>query len=469
MLNLLVIDDESSLCQLLELALRRRGHQVETAASASEGQRKLQSQLFDLVLCDINLRGVRGDTSGVDLLEYARTVSPDVPVVLMTGNEQLGETIIRALNLGADRYVVKSDKLVEEVEQVVCRVEDYVRVRRERDALRREIRRLSTDNIIGQSPKMQTVFETLAAVADTQSTILISGESGTGKELVARAIHTHSARADKPFVSINCGAFPETLLESELFGYLKGAFTGAQQNKEGLLQAANRGTLFLDEIGEMSLPMQVKLLRVLQDRRVRPLGSTAEVAVDVRVIAATNKDLSQLVAAKTFREDLYYRISVIPLHVPPLRARHEDIPLLAMHFLQRYNKQMGKTLTGIEEKALECLVRYSWPGNVRELENAIERAVALETTEKITVRSLPEKISEVALEQLAGSDLLPGNGIDLERQLAELERSYLEAALRRAQALKEQGERSGGVRQIAADLLKLNYRSFRHYAKKYKL
>jgi two-component system response regulator PilR (NtrC family) len=250
---------------------------------------------------------------------------------------------------------------------------------------------------------------------------------------------------------------------------VKGAFTGAQQNKEGLFQSANGGTVFLDEIGEMSLPMQVKLLRVLQDRRVRPLGSTAEVSMDVRVIAATNKDLSQLVAEKSFREDLYYRISVIPVHVCPLRERREDIPLLAMHFLRRYNEQMGKALSGIEEKALECLVRYSWPGNVRELENAVERAVALETAEKITLRSLPENISGVMVEQLSESELLPPGGIDLERQLAELERSYLQAALRMAEAFKDRGERSGGVRQIAADLLRLSYRSFRHYAKKYKL
>lgn len=469
MLNVLVIDDEPSICEVLELSLRRRGHQVEAAANEAEARQKLESQLFDLVVCDINLRGVRGDLSGLDVLAHTRTISPAVPFVLMTGNEQLGETIIRALNLGADRYVVKSDKLVEEIEQVVRRAEDYVRVRRERDALRREIRRLSTDSIIGQSPKMRAVFEAIAAVADTPSTILITGESGTGKELVARAIHAQSNRTDKPFVSINCGAFPETLLESELFGYVKGAFTGAQQNKEGLFQAAGGGTLFLDEIGEMSLSMQVKLLRVLQERRVRPLGSTAEVAVDVRVIAATNKDLDQMVAEKTFREDLYYRVSVIPIHVPPLRDRPQDIPLLAMHFLRRSNEQMGKAISGIEEKALECLVNYSWPGNVRELENAIEHAIALETSNRITVRSLPEKITGVTLDPVAPEDLLPADGIDLERQLAEVERRYVEAALRRAEDLKARGERPGGVRQIAANLLKLKYRSFRHVAKKHKL
>ncbi len=469
MLTLLVVDDERSICEMLEVALRGRGHQVDIATSEAEGRRKLAARLFDVIICDINLRGVRGDVSGIELLASAREISPEVLFVLMTGNEQLGETIIRALNLGADRYIVKSDKLVEELEQVVRRAEDYLRVRRERDVLRREVRRLSVDNIIGQSTAMRAIFEMVAAVADTPSTILITGESGTGKELVARAIHLHSGRADKPFVSINCGAFPETLLESELFGYVKGAFTGAEQNKVGLFQAANGGTLFLDEIGEMSLAMQVKLLRVLQERQVRPLGSTAEVPVDVRVIAATNKDLVALVEEKRFREDLYYRISVIPVQVPPLRERRDDIPLLALHFLRHYTKQMGKTLQGIEEKALECLASYAWPGNVRELENAIERAVALETTDQITIRSLPEKVSQVVLPAVSKADLLPPSGVDLQRQVAEFERSYLEAALEKARELKEQGGRNGGVRQIAAELVGLSYRSFRHLAKKHGL
>lgn len=469
MLNLLVIDDEASICEMLAVALRRRGHRVETAASEAEAEHKLKSQLFDVIVCDINLRGVRGDVSGIDVLEYVRTLSPDIPFVLMTGYEQLGENIIRALNLGADRYVVKSDKLVEEIEHVIRRAEDYVSVRRERDALRREIRRLSTDNIIGQSPKMQAIFQSIEALAATHSTVLVTGESGTGKELVARAIHAHGPRADRPFVSINCGAFPETLLESELFGYVKGAFTGANQNKQGLFQAASGGTIFLDEIGEMSLPMQVKLLRVLQDRRVRPLGSTEEVDIDVRVIAATNKDLSRMVEDKSFREDLYYRISVIPLAVSPLRERREDIPLLAMHFLRRYAEQMGKPLRGIESRAVECLVRYPWPGNVRELENAIERAVALESGEQVTVCNLPEKVSGVIVDRLPGSEMLGSEGIDLEQHIGELERRYLQAALDLARKMKERGERRGGVRQIAADLLKMGYRSFRHYAQKYKL
>jgi len=469
MLNLLVIDDEASICEVLEVALRRRGHRVETAASEVEARHKLEKQLFDVIVCDINLRGVRGDISGIDVLEYVRTLSPDTPFVLMTGNEQLGESIIRALNLGADRYVVKSDRLVEEIEHVIRRAEDYVSVRRERDALRREIRRLSTDNIIGQSPSMRAIFQSIETFAATPSTVLVTGESGTGKELVARAIHAHGARADKPFVSINCGAFPETLLESELFGYVKGAFTGATQNKPGLFQAANGGTLFLDEIGEMSPAMQVKLLRVLQERRVRPLGSTEEVEIDVRVIAASNKDLSRLVEEKSFREDLYYRISVIPLAVPPLRERREDIPSLAMHFLRRYAEQMGKPVRGIESRAMECLVRYPWPGNVRELENAMERAVALESGEQITVSNLPEKVSGVVAARLSEAEMLGSEGMNLEQHIEELERRYLQAALELARKMKERGERRGGVRQIAADLLKMNYRSFRHYAKKYKL
>ncbi|HEX9764077.1 MAG TPA: sigma 54-interacting transcriptional regulator, partial [Candidatus Acidoferrales bacterium] len=269
-------------------------------------------------------------------------------------------------------------------------------------------------------------------------------------------IHELSPRFDRPFVSLNCGAFPETLLESELFGFVKGAFTGATHSKPGLFQAAHGGTLFLDEIGEMSLPMQVKLLRVLQDRKVRPLGSTEESSVDVRVIAATNKDLRQLVAEKSFREDLYYRISVIPLHMPPLRERSDDIPLLALHFLQRYSEQMNKPPRGLSAEALEALRSYSWPGNVRELENVIERAVALETGEGIGLRSLAEHISRLPL-VAPGELLIPDDGVDFQKHIEEQERAYLLAAL----------EKAGGVRTRAAELLGISYRSFRHYAKKH--
>jgi two-component system response regulator PilR (NtrC family) len=453
MVTLLIIEDEP-IGESLGVAFKRAGYTVTLAPNGAAARAYFEQNLFDIIVCDITLP----DANGIDLLEFTRQVSPDSVFILMTGKEQPQEIVIRALNLGADRYIVKSDRTVEEVESVVRRAEEYLRTRRERDLFRRAARELARDNIIGQSRLLRSVLETATAVAATTSTILITGESGTGKELVARRIHDVSPRYDRPFVTINCGAFPETLLESELFGYVRGAFTGASHSKEGLFQSADGGTVFLDEIGEMSLPMQVKLLRVLQEWKVRPLGSTEERSVDVRVIAATNKDLRQMVAEKSFREDLFYRISVIPLHVPALRERPEDIPLLALHFLRRYSEQMGKPLGGISNSAQEALRNYPWPGNVRELENVIERAVALEAAGEIGLASLPGHVSRVSPPS-RGEDLIPEGGIHLQNHIEEQERAYLVAALKQAE----------GVRTKAAELLGMSYRSFRHYAKKHKL
>jgi len=298
-------------------------------------------------------------------------------------------------------------------------------------------------------------------VAPQTSRVLITGESGTGKELVARAIHENSQRAQAPFITINCGAFPETLLESELFGYMKGSFTGANENRPGLFQAAHGGTLFMDEIGNMSLTMQVKLYRVLQEGKVRPIGSTAESDVDVRIIAATNKDFEKEIAEGRFREDLYYRLSVIPIQVPALRERREDIPLLARHFLERFRKTMEKPIDAISPEAMSKLEAYDWPGNVRELENTMERAVALETGKEISVRVLPDRILGYA-EAPRGTSQgveIPEEGVDFEKVVAATERVYLQAAL----------EKAGGVRTRASEFLKITYRSFRHYAKKHSL
>jgi two-component system response regulator PilR (NtrC family) len=331
--------------------------------------------------------------------------------------------------------------------------------------LRREIRRLTgLDNIIGQSPKMRAIFDMIQTVAPQSSRVLITGESGTGKELVARAIHENSVRAEAPFITINCGAFPETLLESELFGYMKGAFTGANENRQGLFQAAHGGTLFMDEIGNMSLTMQVKLYRVLQEGKVRPIGSTEESDVDVRIIAATNKEFEKEIAEGRFREDLYYRLSVIPIQVPSLRERREDIPLLARHFLERFRKTMEKPVEAISPEAMTRLESYDWPGNVRELENTLERAVALESGREISLRVLPNRIAGYAggsaIGVSAGQDgEFPAEGIDFEKEIAEAERRYLQRSL----------EKSGGVRTRAAELLKISYRSFRHYAKKHNI
>src|SRR5205814_1759954 len=328
-------------------------------------------------------------------------------------------------------------------------------------------------NIVGASPAMEKLKQTIRTVASTQSTVLIYGESGTGKELVARAVHICSPRAAEPFVSINCGAFPETLLESELFGYVKGAFTGANQNKRGLFEVADQGTIFLDEISEMTLTMQVKLPRVLQERSVRPVGGTSEIPIDVRVIAATNRDLDAQVAENTFREDLYYRLNVIPVSVPPLRERREDVPLLVSHFLKKYAPAAGKSILRVNTDSLSALSGYDWPGNVRQLENTIERAVALETQEELHVE-LPVERSKAkaaaagmgltggAGSGVAGSigsgSVLP-DGVDMEKYVADIERSLLLAAL----------AQSNGVQTRAADVLKISYRSFRHLVKKYSL
>jgi two-component system, NtrC family, response regulator PilR len=459
MAQLLVVDDERSICELLEISFRKEGHKVEVASNGETAKRRLASQVYDIVISDIRMP----DMDGVDLLRYTKEVSPSTVFILITGVPTVS-TAIDAVNFGADRYVIKGDRLVDELRSAVQLVAENLALKKEANYLRREIRRLTgLDHIIGTSSKMRAIFELIQNIAPQSSRVMITGESGTGKELVARAIHENSARASKPFITINCGAFPETLLESELFGYLRGAFTGANENRPGLFQAANGGTLFMDEIGNMSVTMQVKLYRVLQEGKVRPLGSTEETDVDVRVIAATNKDLEREIAGDRFREDLYYRLSVIPIKLPALRERREDIPLLARYFLDRFSASMGKQVEGIEPEAVRRLEVYDWPGNVRELENTIERAVALESGKRITVEGLPEKITAYYQEFKSGgqpepkASLIPDNGIDLEEHIGNVTRAYLLAAM----------EKSGGVRVRSAELLKMTYRSFRHYAKKH--
>jgi two-component system response regulator PilR (NtrC family) len=461
MANILIIDDERSICELLEITFRKDGHRVEIATSGELGRRRLESKLFDIVISDIRMP----DMSGVDLLAYAKEIAPSTVFLLITGVPTV-ETAIAAINAGADRYVIKDHELVDQLRRAVTQVDENLRLKNEAGYLRRELRRFTGyDNIIGRSPKMRAIFDLISTVAPQSSRILITGESGTGKELVARAIHENSARAQAPFITVNCGAFPETLLESELFGYMKGAFTGANENRQGLFQAAHDGTLFLDEIGNMSPPMQVKLYRVLQESKVRPLGSNEEIDVDVRVIAATNRDLEKAIAAGEFREDLFYRLSVIPIHLPPLRERREEIPLLARVFLERFCKTMEKSIEGIEPAAMVQMEAYDWPGNVRELENTMERSVALENGRLISVAVLPEKIRNGTSGTTAtespknGRPVLPEGGLDLEHYIQDTERAFIQAAL----------EASGGVGTRAAELLKMSYRSYRHYVRKYNI
>ena len=461
MANVLVCDDERSIRELLDIALRKEGHKVETVNSGEAAIRKMEGARYDVIVTDIRMPKI----DGIEVLKQAHRLSPESAVVLITAAGDF-DSAVQAVKSGAFDYIQKTpNALVDEVRVSIGRAAEIIELRRQNQAFRRDAAsRNSLDNIIGCSPAINTLKETIRTVASTGSTILIHGESGTGKELVARAVHTCSQRDGEPFISVNCGAFPETLLETELFGYMKGAFTGANQNKQGLFEVANGGTIFLDEIAEMSLAMQVKLLRALQERTIRPVGGTSEIPVDVRVIAATNRDLHEMVKEKTFREDLYYRITVIPIEAPPLRARQEDIPLLANHFLKRYAPATGKSILRISDSSMGALLAYDWPGNVRQLENTIERGVAMEAGEVLNVSAPGERSkARMAAEALgavpADSVGVPAEGIDMEAYVADLERSMLQSALRQ----------SGGVQTRAAELLKLSYRSFRHLAKKYNI
>ena len=461
--NILICDDERSICEMLDITLRREGYKVETVNSGEAGKKKLDSALFDVVITDIKMPNI----DGIEVLRHAHKVSPDSAVILITAVDDFEAAVEAVKAGGASDYIRKSPGMVDEVKLAIRRALEKVSLSRQNFAFKRDAAtRNSLDNIIGASPTMEKLKQTIRTVASTQSTVLVYGESGTGKELVARAVHTCSPRAAEPFVSINCGAFPETLLESELFGYVKGAFTGANQNKRGLFEVADAGTIFLDEIGEMNLTMQVKLLRVLQERCVRPVGGTDEISIDVRVIAATNRDLEAQVAENTFREDLYYRLSVIPITVPPLRDRREDVALLVNHFVKKYAPAAGKNISRIKPDSLLALANYDWPGNVRQLENAIERAVALETGEDLNVELPVERARARAAAAGVGADsisvptgaVLP-DGMDMEKYVAEIERTLLKSAL----------QQSNGVQTRAADVLKISYRSFRHLMKKYEL
>src|SRR5215469_11896910 len=455
MASILVCDDQRSICEMLDISLRKEGHRVETVNAGDAAKKKLSSANYEVLITDIKMP----QTDGIEVLRFARQSSPETSVILITAVEDY-EAAVQAIRGGAFDYIHKGPGLMEELKVSVGRALETLVLQRQNFALKRDAAsRNSLDNIIGSSPAVEKLKATIRTIAPTGSTVLIYGESGTGKELVARAIHACSPRSAEPFVSINCGAFPETLLESELFGYMKGAFTGATQNKRGLFEVANGGGIILDEISEMSVSMQVKLLRVLQERNLRPVGGTQETPIDVRVIAATNKDLKQLVANNTFREDLYYRVSVIPIFVPPLRERREDVPLLANHFLKKYATAAQKSIVRISAAALGELQESDWPGNVRQLENTIERAVAMESTQelRIDLESEHPTASNGLLTNGNGHHGVPAEGLDFDKYVAGIERSLIESAL----------QQSGGVQTRAAELLKVSYRSFRHLLKKY--
>ncbi len=451
----LVVDDERSMRELLAIVLRREGYEVLLAENGRIALGLLEREPVDLLISDIKMP----DMSGVEVLRAAKNIDPDILGIMITAFAST-DTAVEAMRLGACDYLSKPF----DIDLFKMKVREKIENRqlRQENVLLKRTLGLSHQfaNIIGRSNAMLDVFKMIQTVARTNSTILLTGESGTGKGLVAHAIHFHSLRREKPMVSLNCGAMPENLLESELFGHMRGAFTGADANKKGLIEMAEKGTVFLDEIAEMSAVMQVKLLRVLQERRFRRVGGLEEITADIRVIAATNQDLSKAVAEGRFREDLFYRINVIPIPLPPLRARREDIPPLAEHFLAKYAEQMEKIISGVSHEAMELLLHHDWPGNIRELENALERAVALETTPTILPDSLPVAVrGESQRTAAAPVEALPESGFDLEAHVQGIERGYIAEALRKA----------GGVQVKAADLLGMSFRSFRYYVKKYNL
>jgi two-component system response regulator PilR (NtrC family) len=460
--RILIVEDEKSMRDLLAMMLRKEGYDVHTADNGDTALELIDDDdPFDLMISDISMPG----RSGLEVLRETRDSCPETTVILMTAYGSK-ETAIEALNEGAAYYVEKPFDL-DEIKVVVRKTIEQRQLVEENQELKVQNRDLRAelkgqhrfDGLVGRSPKMRQILELIERVAATGSTIMISGESGTGKELIARAIHYNSGRGDKPFVSINCGALPDELLESELFGHVKGAFTGATATKEGLFEVASGGTIFLDEIGETTPAMQIKLLRVLQERRIRPVGGTRETDVDVRVITATNQDLERMVKEKQFREDLFYRINVIPIRMPALREKREDIPGLAEHFLEKYREAIGKPVRAISGAAMECLEACDWPGNVRQLENVIERAVALVAGDTIDPESLPPEIRVGGSVPGTPEIALPDSGIDLDSHLEELRRLHMIEAM----------ERSGGVQTRAAEMLGMTFRSFRYFAKKYGL
>lgn len=453
MANILIVDDEQSYRQLLTLVFEEQGNKIRTAMNGRQALEALAEEPADIVISDVKMP----DMDGIEMLRSLRETQPDLGVVLMTAFASV-ETAREAFKLGADDFIQKPFD-VEELKLIVRKTLEKQALIDENRAFKRAQREKgSVKNIIGSSPKMHAIFQMIETVAEVQSTVLVYGESGTGKELVARAIHDLGPRAEKPFISINCGAFTETLLESELFGYVKGAFTGANTNRKGLFEAADGGTIFLDEIGEMSPAMQVKLLRVLQERRVRPVGGHDELSIDARVIAATNRDLKKMSEEGTFREDLFYRISVIPIALPPLREKPEDIPELIDHFVKKFCDQSGRSLT-ISPKAAQLLESYAWHGNVRELEHTIERAVALERTGEIQPERLPDHITNYNPQRIQSEFELPESGINLTSHLENLEKTYVVEALRA----------TSGNQTKAADLLQMPVRSLRHLLDKHSI
>jgi len=450
--RILVVDDEPSMREFLEIMLEKEGYEVVTASHGLEALKQCEETPFDLVITDIKMPKV----NGMEVLHRIKDVNPNAKVIMITAFANM-EGAIESMKEGAYDYITKPFN----IEDIKLAIENALRSK-ETSIDREKVEGRYTFGIVCNSPEMLRILDLIPRIAASNSNILITGESGTGKELVAKAVHASSLRNAKSFVAINCGGIPESLLESELFGHKKGSFTGALNDKIGLFEAANEGTIFLDEVGELPLSLQVKLLRVVQEKSFKPVGGTEEKVVDVRIISATNQDLEKKVIRGKFREDLYYRINVIQIHIPPLRERKEDIPLLAQYFLEKYSQEMKKDIYRISSYAMESLIDYSFPGNVRELENIIERSVALETSSIV----LPESLALSDFKEGKGKkieDLLdveiPPEGIDLDAMINEIEKNLILKAL----------ERANGIAKVAAQLLHTTYRSMRYRLAKHKI
>jgi two-component system, NtrC family, response regulator PilR len=457
-IKILIVDDDRNLRKMLAFVLDKEGYQVEEAISGLEALKKLKGRNFDLVISDIRMP----DLNGIELLKKIKTHDQDLPVIMITAYATTDDAI-EAMKLGAEDYITKPFNL-DELKIIINKSLHKKSIERENVELKEKLSdKEKFENIVGADPKMRKIFELIDTIAQTDSTVLISGESGTGKELIARAIHSKCSRAAQKFISINCGALPENLLESELFGHKKGAFTDAYQDKEGLFEAANHGTLFLDEISEMSQKMQVKILRAIQEKIIRRVGGNQEIPVDVRIITATNRDLVESIERGEFRSDLYYRLNVISIKVPPLRERKDDIPILMQYFLQRYNKKFAKNIQGFEKKVLECFQKYNWPGNVRELENFIERGIALEKGQVISANSLPSEV-------IYNLDASAVTGADWQAMLGLGKFNFTEYIdnISKSIVIKALELNNGNVKKTAA-LLQVNYRSLRYLIEKFNL
>jgi two-component system response regulator PilR (NtrC family) len=449
--HLLVVDDELSMREVLEYMLTKEGYQVTCAENGRNAIALLEKERFDLLLCDIKL----GDISGLDVLRASKKTNQDTVVILISAYAST-ETAVEAMNEGAYDYVPKPfDK--DELLQTIAKALDLKTIEHEKEILDDQLKQnMHFGLLVGNSAAMKHIYKLIQQVANTKTNVLITGESGTGKELIAQAIHQESDRKDQPFVVINCGGIPETLMESELFGHKKGSFTGATHDKKGLFEIAHKGTIFLDEIGEISLPIQVKLLRAVQERVFKPVGGNEDISVDIRIVSATNKNLEKEVISGNFREDLFYRLNVIEIKVPPLRERKTDLKTLAQHFLEKYSKEMGKEITKFSSYAIDLLTKYDFPGNIRELENLLERSVALSTTNIILPDSLALSLHkrrwiEGFKDRRFDLDEV-SRGVSLDSILEEIERGYLQKAL----------DCSHGSKNKAAELLDISFRSLRY-------